>query len=172
MSRFPALEYEKTPDSYEAEVKELGQETPILLKRSKSLENKQKKLSHEKNELEQERIILWELNKYLEEKIQKEPSHKKNELERKRILLWEFNKCLVKNESISNEIFHSIGNDLRTPMVSIKAYSDMMIKGKFGKLTQEQQEKLERIKTNVDLLVDAIFKILEKSRKRDYKKLT
>ncbi len=37
---------------------------------------------------------------------------------------------------------------------------------KFGNLTQEQQEKLERIKENTDLLTDAIFKMLEKRKKK------
>ena len=121
---------------------------------------------YEKNELEQEKIILWELNKHLEEKTQKEPSHEKNELEQEKIILWELNKYLAENESISKEIFDSLSHELRTPIVTIKAYSDMLIEGKFGNLTQEQQEKLERIKTNIDLLIDAIFKMLEKSKKR------
>ena len=102
---------------------------------------------------------------------QNDPSHEKNELEQERVILWELNKDLEENESISKEIVDSLSHELRTPIVSIKAYSDMMLEGKFGNLTQEQQEKLERIKTNVDLLVNAIFKILEKSIKQDYKKL-
>ena len=104
---------------------------------SKSSKNKQKDLSHEKNELEQERIILLQLNDYLTE-----------------------------NEIISNEIFDSLSHELRSPMVTIKGYSDMLISGKFGNLTSEQQEKLERIKTNTDLLIDTIFKMLEKTKNR------
>ena len=104
---------------------------------SKSSKNKQKDLSHENNELEQERVILLELNEYLTE-----------------------------NESISNEILDSLSHELRTPIVTIKAYSDMLIAGKFGNTTREQQEKLERIKTNTDLLIDAIFKMLKKTKNR------
>lgn len=164
-----AIGYKKTPDSDEAaRVKELGQETlsSTRLTQSKYTKNKQIGLSHENKELGQERIILWELNKYLEEKIQKELPHEKKELEQERIILWELNRYLTENESVSNKIFDSLSHELRTPIVTIKAYSDMLIKGKFGNLTPEQQEKLERIKVNIDLLIVAIFKMLEKSNER------
>jgi len=88
------------------------------------------------------------------------------ELEQEKLLLEEINRYLTENESVSNEILDSMSHELRTPMVTIKGYSDMLIKGKFGNLTQEQQEKLEKIKENTDLLMDAVFKMLEKSKKR------
>ena len=92
--------------------------------------------------------------------------HILKELEQEKLVLEEINRYLTENESVSNEILDSMSHELRTPMVTIKAYSDMLIKGKFGNLTQEQQEKLERIKENTDLLMDAVFKMLEKSKKR------
>ena len=88
------------------------------------------------------------------------------ELEQEKLFLEEMNQYLSENENISNEVFDSMRHELRTPMVTIKGYSDMLIEGKFGKLTPEQQEKLEKIKVNTNLLMDAVFKMLEKSKKR------
>jgi len=93
--------------------------------------------------------------------------HILKELEQEKLVLEEINRYMTENESVSNKIFDSMSHELRTPMVTIKAYSDMLINGKFGNLTQEQKEKLERIKENTDLLMDAIFKMLEK-RKKEY----
>jgi len=88
------------------------------------------------------------------------------ELEQEKLVLEEINSYLTKNERISDEILESMSHELRTPMVTIKSYFDMLIEGKFGNLTQEQQEKLEKIKANTNLLMDAVFKMLEKSKKR------
>ena len=93
-------------------------------------------------------------------------SHALKELEQEKLLLEEINQYLSENENISNEVFDSMSHELRTPMVTIKSYSDMLIEGKFGKLTRVQQEKLEKIKVNTNLLMDVVFKMLEKSKKR------
>jgi len=82
-------------------------------------------------------------------------------------VLKHINKYLSDSESISDEIFDSISHELRTPVVTIKSYTDMLLNDKFGKLTQEQHEKLKRVKTNTDLLIDVIFKMLEKSKERN-----
>jgi len=92
-------------------------------------------------------------------------NHILKELEQEKLVLEEINRYMTENESVSNEIFDSMSHELRTPMVTIKAYSDMLIEGKFGNLTQEQKEKLERIKENTDLLMDTVFKMLEKRKK-------
>ncbi len=88
------------------------------------------------------------------------------ELEQEKLFLEEMNQYLSKNESISNEVFDSMSHELRTPTVTIKSYIDMLLAGKFGNLTKVQHEKLEKIKANTDLLMDAVFKMLEKSKKR------
>jgi len=43
----------------------------------------------------------------------------------------------------------------------------MLLEGKFGNLTKIQHEKLERIKTNTELLIKIIFKMLEKKEKKN-----
>jgi len=93
-------------------------------------------------------------------------SNSKKELEQEKLFLEEINHFLSENENISNEVFDSMSHELRTPTVSIKAYTDMLLEGQFGKLTKTQKEKLEKIKTNTDLLIGVIFQMLEKSKKR------
>ena len=100
----------------------------------------------------------------------KKSSRKANvikEMEQEKLFLEEMNQYLSENESISNDVFDSMSHELRTPTVTIKAYIDMILEGKFGKLTKAQHEKLEKIKTNTDLLIGVILQMLEKSKKRN-----
>lgn len=90
---------------------------------------------------------------------------KTRELEQEKIIFKELYGYLSSHEKISNEVFDSMSHELRTPIVTIKAYTDMFYKGNFGDITPEQKEKLERIKKNIDLLIGAIFKMLEKKKK-------
>lgn len=85
------------------------------------------------------------------------------ELEQEKIFLEGINKYLRENNNIGKDIFDSMSHDLRTPTVTIKSYTDMLLEGKFGDLTKIQHEKLERIKTNTELLIEIIFEMLEKS---------
>ncbi|MCH7966731.1 MAG: hypothetical protein IIB02_04835 [Thaumarchaeota archaeon] len=87
------------------------------------------------------------------------------EIEQEKMFLEGIVKYLEENENISNEIFDSMSHKLRTPTVTIKSYTDMLLDGKFGDLTKIQHEKLERIKINTELLIDIIFKMLEKKEK-------
>jgi len=88
------------------------------------------------------------------------------ELEQEKLFLEEINQYLSENENISNDVFDSMSHELRTPTVTIKSYTDMLLEDKFGKLTKVQHEKLEKIKTNTDLLIGVIFQMLDKSKKR------
>ena len=63
------------------------------------------------------------------------------------------------------EVFDSLSHELRTPVVTIKAYIDMLLQDQFGELRPEQKEKLERVKENTDLLIKVISEMLEKSMK-------
>ena len=87
-------------------------------------------------------------------------------MEQEKLFLEEINQYLSENENISNDVFDSMSHELRTPTVTIKSYSDMLLEGKFGKLTKVQHEKLEKIKTNTDLLIGVILQMLDKSKKR------
>lgn len=96
------------------------------------------------------------------------PSKRKKirELKQEKIIFKELYKYLVEHEKHAKKIFDSMSHELRTPTVSIKAYTEMLLEGKFGDLTIQQKEKLERIKENIDVLVDVIFKLLEKKQRK------
>ncbi|MCH8915940.1 MAG: hypothetical protein IIA82_08880 [Thaumarchaeota archaeon] len=91
---------------------------------------------------------------------------KTRELEQEKIIFKELYEYLDYHEKFSEKIFDAMSHELRTPTVTIKAYTAMLLDGKFGDLTIQQKEKLERIKENTDLLVDAIFSLLYVKDKR------
>ena len=99
-------------------------------------------------------------------KIPPDKNHFIKELEQEKLLLEQLNKYLEENESISDEVFDSVSHDLRTPVSTIKAYTDMLLQGHFGDLTSKQKEKMKQIKENTDLLINVIFQMLDKSKKR------
>ncbi len=90
---------------------------------------------------------------------------KTSELEQEKIIFKELYGYLDSHEKFSEKVFDAMSHELRTPTVAIKAYTAMLLDGKFGELTPEQKEKIERIKKNTDLLVDAIFNLLDEKNK-------
>ena len=84
------------------------------------------------------------------------------ELTQQKLLFEEVVTFLQENQVISKEILDSISHELRTPVVTIKANIDMLLNGAFGVMTPIQKEKLQNVKINTDLLINYIFKILEK----------
>ncbi len=88
------------------------------------------------------------------------------ELRQEKIIFKELFDYLVSHEEFSEKIFDAMSHELRTPMVIIKAYTEMLLYGEFGELTPQQKEKHERIKENIDLLIDAIFNLLHEKDKR------
>jgi len=100
------------------------------------MDSKSDKIDHELREVKQEKIILEEITQHLEQ-----------------------------NKTITDEVLNSLSHELRTPIVAVKAYTDMLLQNKFGELTPEQKQRLEIIRKNTDLLVKAVFDLLEKSQK-------
>ena len=74
---------------------------------------------------------------------------------------------LEKNDTISQEIFSEFSHELRTPIVTIKSYVDMILRGKFGKVSSDQKIKLIQVSENTDLLIKVIMAMLEKIKTRD-----
>lgn len=100
------------------------------------MDSKSDKIDHELREVKQEKMILEEITQYLEQ-----------------------------NKTITDEILDSLSHELRTPIVAIKAYTDMLLHNKFGELTSEQKQRLEMIQKNTGSLVKAVFDLLEKKPK-------
>jgi len=90
---------------------------------------------------------------------------KTKEIEQEKIIFKELYNYLSEHEEFSEKIFDAMSHELKTPTVAIKAYAEMLLNGKFGELTPEQNEKIEIIKKNTDLLIDAIFNLLDEKNK-------
>ena len=91
--------------------------------------------------------------------------HELRELEQEKAILEEIAEHLEQNKTIPDEILDSLSHELRTPIVAIKAYTDMLLHNKFGELTSEQKQRLEMIQKNTGSLVKAVFDLLEKKPK-------
>ena len=91
--------------------------------------------------------------------------HELREVKQEKIIFEEIAKHLEQNKTITDEVLNSLRHELRTPIVAIKAYTDMLLHNKFGELTPEQKQKLEIIQKNTGSLVKAVFDLLEKSQK-------
>jgi PAS domain S-box-containing protein len=63
-----------------------------------------------------------------------------------------------------NEFISIVAHELRTPMTSIKGYTDLMLQGAMGELSDGQQHFLTIIKSNVDRLATLVNDMLDISR--------
>lgn len=120
---------------------------------------------HENKELEQQKIILKEINKHLEEKIKKleliesvkeSEIHKINELEQQKILLNELNSMITKDDASIDEVLTILSHEFKTPMVPIKAYTAMLIDGHLGELTHDQKERLKVVQCSINSLQELV----------------
>lgn len=75
----------------------------------------------------------------------------------------------IVNNTLSHKIVLSenslslLNHELKTPLVPIKAYSNMLAQERFGPLNQEQKERLVIINKNIDQLVQKINIFLDKN---------
>ena len=86
------------------------------------------------------------------------------ELQQEHLLSNNIMKHLEEHDIISQEVFGALSHELQTPVVTIKAYIDMLLNGHFGELNSEQKEKIERVKENTDFLINIICEMLKKVR--------
>lgn len=63
-----------------------------------------------------------------------------------------------------SEFLATMGHELRTPLAVILGYTDMMIKGTFGTVTEEGCDVLGRVRKNVYALTELITSMLDLSR--------
>jgi len=91
-----------------------------------------------------------------------EKDHLIRELRQEELLSKDIVKYLEGKDVISQEILGSLSHELRTPVVTIKAYIDMLLQDHHGELKPKQKEKLGQVKENTDILINAILKMLEK----------
>ncbi|MBU1112324.1 MAG: HAMP domain-containing histidine kinase, partial [Candidatus Omnitrophica bacterium] len=58
----------------------------------------------------------------------------------------------------------SVSHELRTPLTSVKGFSSLLLDEKFGKLPKEAKDRLLKIDTNVNKLMDIVNTLLDISR--------
>jgi len=95
----------------------------------------------------------------------KDREHWIRELQQEKYFSEDIIKYLDRNNIISQEIFNTLSHELRTPIVTIKAYTDMLENGYFGGLNPKQLEKILLIKESTDFLIKKILEMLEAKEK-------
>ncbi len=71
-------------------------------------------------------------------------------------------KILMQNvEKTKNEFLAMITHELKTPLVPIKSYVDLLLLEKFGAINNEQRKKLELVRKNADSLLRLILDLVD-----------
>ena len=129
-------------------------------------------LKQSKKEMEQEKILLEYISNHLtlETKIKKEPTdlQKKSksltqsikEIEQEKLILNVINNQLMTDDCKYKDIIDTLTTEFKTPLIPIKVYSNCLLEGEFGYLSQTQKEKLKIITKNTDSLLDMISELL------------
>lgn len=91
-------------------------------------------------------------------------NHRIKELEQEKMLLEEINIHLEKINEKTKDNLNMFNQDVRTPLVIIKGYTDMFLEDKFGPINEIQREKLIQMKKNIESLINAIFETIEKNK--------
>lgn len=103
---------------------------------------------------------LNKLNIDLENKVKERTI----ELERKSKLLEEANIHLKEVDKLKSQFLATMSHELRTPLNSIIGYTQLILDGVDGPITDEQREDLERIEKNGKHLLQLINDILDLSK--------
>jgi len=105
-------------------------------------------------EQDQLQILLKEINSLLHDKVKdgnREILSQKESINQ-----------LKKTHIMKNDLFEDTNQHVRTKLVVIKGYADMLQSQKFGALTPIQQEKITKIQESADELTELFLKILQK----------
>ncbi|TLX65665.1 MAG: matrixin family metalloprotease [Thaumarchaeota archaeon] len=69
-------------------------------------------------------------------------------------------KTLSNKKTIDRELLTKLNHELRTPLVPIRGYTDMLLSEKFGKLSDEQTNRLRIVNSNILRLEEIIINLL------------
>jgi len=109
---------------------------------------------------------LQELNRRLEEMIllrTQELEQKSYELEQQNLALARANEKVREADRLKSEFLANISHELRTPMNSILGYTNMLIKGSYGYLNENQLKNLMKVYENARHLMHVIDDLLNLS---------
>ncbi len=109
---------------------------------------------------------LHELNRRLEEMIQQrtqELIEKSRELEHQNQELAEANIKIREADKRKSEFLANISHELRTPMNSILGFTNMLLKGNYGYMNEQQQKSLRKVYENAQYLMHILNDLLDLS---------
>ncbi|RLF48056.1 MAG: hypothetical protein DRN29_00720 [Thermoplasmata archaeon] len=101
--------------------------------------------------LDEEKIVLMSKEKLIEELIDR-----KKKLEEAYARLAE-----AKLDKMKSNFVDIIAHEIKTPLTSIKTYTDLIRKGKLGRINKLQKEKLDKVAKNIDRLTKLIDDMLQ-----------
>ncbi len=87
-----------------------------------------------------------------------------NELQEKNTSLGEANERLQELDKMKSNFLATVSHELRTPLTSVIGYSEMLLEGLAGELTDEQHEYVQTIMNKGETLLELISQILDLSR--------
>ena len=96
----------------------------------------------------------------LEEKVQIRTEELNNALEQQKLFLDQ----IVKSSQFKTEFMATMSHELRTPLNAIIGFTDLLLEGVYGMLTEEQQEFVSDIKSSAEHQFEMIKHILDISK--------
>lgn len=76
----------------------------------------------------------------------------------------QYNLELVKLDDMKSRLLGNVSHELQTPLVSVRGYTEMILKGRLGSVTEEQQKGLTLSLKNIDRLIAMIDGLLNLAR--------
>jgi len=111
----------------------------------KSLEGRLEDLVKSKESLKQAYRRLHAVNQELTDKVEQ---------------LGRLNRELRKLDEMKSTLLANVSHELQTPLVSIRGYTEMILKGRLGATTEEQRKGLTLSLKNIDRLIGMIDNLL------------
>ena len=88
-------------------------------------------------------------------------SNKIQELEQERLLLLEIIKQQGSYDLTPDAVWEIVAHELRTPLVPILGYVDLLLEDKLGVLDNKQIQRLKVVQSSTKSLVETINKIID-----------
>ncbi len=119
-------------------------------------------LTHERGREEELRRVAQEATGAREglEALHRDLQMANEGLERRMTELGRFNRDLRALDEMKSNLLANVSHELQTPLVSIKGYTEMILKGRMGPLTEEQDRGLRVALRNIDRLISLIDSLL------------
>ena len=88
-------------------------------------------------------------------------NHKIKEIEQEKEFLEDLNHLYEKLNEKNSNLLSSLNQEIRTPLVLIKSYTDMLLDSQFGAITQIQRDKLVLMSNSIDSLIQSVLDVNE-----------